>query len=395
MNITCISTGLFPDTHASAIRQSTLAKGLTEQGHNVRFLVLNPQNWEEKKIINYFNVQFQDLNNYKGTNKVLRHYYYIRAINKAKKIIERQVKKDNIDALIIFSFWIQYALPLYFLVRKAHELKIKIFHEITELPYVFDENKTWLNFYLKKLLPNFDGVFIISDKLKEYVQQFNKSTKKLLTVVDLLFFNTTKVSPYPFPYVGYCGTNTGNKDGIPILIEAFANIENRFPHLKLVIVGNNSNKEAIKQTNDALTKFNLAEKVIFTGQIPRDLMPAILCNAEILVVSKPGNEQNSGNFPIKIGEYLATGVPVVLTSVGEIPLFVEDGISGYLAEPGSAESFAKKMGEALGNPILAKVIGQAGKKVAETTFDYKIQSGVMAEYIATKINIGILKKIVK
>ena len=36
-------------------------------------------------------------------------------------------------------------------------------------------------------------------------------------------------------------------------------------------------------------------------------MPTYLGNAELLVVSKPNNEQNSGNFPNKIGEYLATG----------------------------------------------------------------------------------------
>ena len=113
-------------------------------------------------------------------------------------------------------------------------------------------------------------------------------------------------------------------------------------------------------------------------------MPVILCNAKILVVSKPDTEQNSGNFPIKIGEYLATGVPVVVTCVGEIPLFIKDGESGFLAEPGNAVSFAKKMEEALANPDRSKTIGQNGKKIAEKMFDYKIQSAIMADYIAGK-----------
>ena len=80
----------------------------------------------------------------------------------------------------------------------------------------------------------------------QYIGQFNRATKKLVTVVDLSFFKTDKPSPYPYPYIGYCGTISGNKDGVPILIEAFASIADRFPQHKLVLVGNNSNKAAIK-----------------------------------------------------------------------------------------------------------------------------------------------------
>ena len=125
----------------------------------------------------------------------------------------------------------------------------------------------------------------------------------------------------------------------------------------------------------------MQDKVIFTGLIEREMMPVILCNAEILVVSKPDNEQNSGNFPIKIGEYLATGVPVVVTSVGEIPLFIKDGESGFLAIPGSADSFAKKMEEALTNKEKAKTAGQNGRRIAEENFDYRKVSKIMADYI--------------
>jgi glycosyltransferase involved in cell wall biosynthesis len=213
---------------------------------------------------------------------------------------------------------------------------------------------------------------------------FNKHTQKLLTVVDPDFFSTTKPSPYPFPYIGYCGTISGNKDGVPILIEAFAKITTLFPEIKLVLVGNN-NKAAIQDTLQAIENFGVQDKVIFTGLVERDMMPVILCNAQILVVAKPDNEQNSGNFPIKIGEYLATGVPIVVTSVGEIPQFVKDGESGYLAQPGSAEDFAKKMQEALSNPQQAVLAGQKGKTIALNQFHYKIQAKIMADYIAKTI----------
>lgn len=382
MNLIFVSSGHYPDKHAAAIRHSTLAKGLVEQGHSVTFLLLSPQDWNGKNSMDYFGVQFTTLNSYTGDNKFLKQYHDLRAIFKAKKIIQQQAAKKQLDALVIFTIEL---MPIHFLMKAAHAMNIKVLHERTELPYAIagqsKRRQKMLDIYLNKQLPKFDGVFVISNKLTQYIGQFNKATKKLVTLVDLDFFNSQKPSPYPFSYIGYCGTISGNKDGVPILIEAFASISNRFPDLKLVLVGNNSNKAGIKETIDAIDKYKVSDKVIFTGLIERDMMPVILCNAEILVVSKPDNEQNSGNFPIKIGEYLATGVPVVVTSVGEIPLFVKDGESGYLAVPGSADSFAKKMEEALSNKEKAKQAGRNGRKIAEENFDYRKVSKIMADYI--------------
>lgn len=385
MNITIVSTGQFPDTNASAIRQSILVKGLSEQGHKITFLILTSQHWCGKKSINHFDINFEVLNLYQGYNKFLKKYHALVSIFNARKILKQQVKQNKLDALVIFTIEI---VPIFFLLKLAHSLNVKVFHERTELPYALvgssRKNQLLLNIYLKKLLPLFDGVFVISDKLNTYIQQFNPATQKLLTVVDLSFFKTEKPSAYPFKYIGYCGTISGNKDGVPILIEAFAKITNRFPELKLVLVGNNSNKAAIKETLDAIKRLSLTDKVIFTGLVDRNMMPVILCNAEILVVSKPDNEQNAGNFPIKIGEYLATGKPLVATNVGEIPKFLKDGENAFLAIPGSSESFAQKMEEALSNHDKAFAIGQNGKKIAKDFFDYKIQASVMADFIWKK-----------
>jgi glycosyltransferase involved in cell wall biosynthesis len=115
-------------------------------------------------------------------------------------------------------------------------------------------------------------------------------------------------------------------------------------------------------------------------------MPGLLGHAELLVVSKLDNEQNSGNFPIKIGEYLATGVPIVCTKVGEIPKFIIDGQTGYLSKPNSVESFYLKMNEALTDYEKAREIGLKGKEIAEKIFGYKIQAKIMTDFIK-KINL--------
>lgn len=386
MNFLFISSDQYPDKYAAPIRHSTITRGLVEQGHKVNFLLLSPQNWDGAKTLDYFGIHFETFNSYIGSNKILKKIYELIAIRRVNKWIRIRAKQKELDAVVIFTVE---PLPISLITKQAHSAGIKVFHERTELPYAsvldYKKGETKLNYYLKKLLPNFDGVFVINDKLNTYIQQFNPNTQKLLTVVDLTFFKTNVPSPYPFKYVAYCGQIWGQKDGVPILIEAFSKISKNFPQLKLVLVGDNSKKELIKETTGAIEKLNISGKVIFTGLVERDMMPVILCNAEILVVSKPDNERNSGNFPIKIGEYLATGVPVVVTKVGEIPAFIKDGESGFLATPGSADAFAEKMLEALSDPERAALIGKNGQKIAEAFFDYKIQAQVMADYITQKI----------
>ncbi len=386
MNLIFISTGQYPDTNAAAIRHSVLSKGLAELGHTVTFLLLTKQNWDGQETLLYNGVEYKSLMKYDGSNKLLKYWHQMRSISNAKKIMNQQATAKKLDAVVIFTTEIP---PLFFLIKAAKVLGIKIFHERTELPHAWGmdskKKQKQVKYYLDKIIPKFDGIFVISNKLVDYMGQFNKAVKKLVTVVDLDFFSTQKPSPYPFKYIGYCGSITGNKgtkDGVPVLIEAFALIANKFPGHKLVLVGSNTDKAGMKDTTDTIKKLGIEDKVIFTGLVDRDMMPVLLCNAEILAVSKPDNEQNSGNFPIKIGEYLATGVPIVVTKVGEIPLFVKDGESGYLAEPGSAEAFAKKMDEALSNKEKANATGRNGKKVAQENFDYKKVASVMADYIA-------------
>ncbi len=103
MNITLISNGHYPDKHAAAIRHSTLAKGLVEQGHTVTFLLLTPQEWNGKDSINYSGVEYKTLNAYTGHNKFVKNYQELKAIFKVKKILQQQAAAKKLDAVVLFT----------------------------------------------------------------------------------------------------------------------------------------------------------------------------------------------------------------------------------------------------------------------------------------------------
>lgn len=181
-------------------------------------------------------------------------------------------------------------------------------------------------------------------------------------------------------YIAYCGAVSNYKDGVDVLIKAFAIIARRIPDIKLYIIGGFPFKKDKEEDYALVDSLGLNERVVFTGTIPREQMPQILKNAEALVLARPDNIQAKYGFPTKLGEYLLTSNPVVVTRVGDIPQFLKDGESAYIAEPGNVEEIAQKMVEAVTSPE-AKVIGQQGADVALREFNSETESKKIIKFI--------------
>ena len=99
---------------------------------------------------------------------------------------------------------------------------------------------------------------------------------------------------------------------------------------------------------------------------------------DILALARPNNKQAEGGFPTKLGEYLATGVQVVVTRVGEICLFLKNEINAFISEPDSAEKFAEKLSDALSSKKRIQ-IGLEGKKLVYNEFNYLTQAKILEE----------------
>ena len=119
---------------------------------------------------------------------------------------------------------------------------------------------------------------------------------------------------------------------------------------------------------------NVGNSVVFSGKIEPERIPQLLCDASIMVLARPNNLQAQNGFPTKLGEYLATGNPVVVTRVGDIPLFIRDKENGFLATPDDPEDFAQKLSWIANNYDTALQIGKEGQKLVMNEFSYKTQS---------------------
>lgn len=379
-----ICAGEYPDNHAPAIRHTLFARGLVKLGWELEIWLLTPQPWSHLPVSRSHGLSFKTLNTVTGNQRWRRAIAKLTVIVKLPRLIYLHAKKcggDGNSVIVCYCTEIVFLIPVLLSAKIFH---LPVLHERTEYPHVVSKStivgKLALHFYLKYVLPMFDRLLVINDSLGRHLSAYNDRSDKLLTVVDMKEFVGVEKAGIPSPYIAYCGTMYGSKDGIDMLVRAFSIVAKEFSEWKLVLVGDNSKKAELSALTDLIDRLGLSERVIFTGRLARRKVPVVLTSASILALAKPSNEQNAGNFPSKIGEYLATGVPVVVTNVGEIPKFIEDGVNGYLCEP-DVDSFAARLRYVIQNREEAVRVGENGRKLAARSFSYESQSSLLSQYM--------------
>lgn len=96
--------------------------------------------------------------------------------------------------------------------------------------------------------------------------------------------------------------------------------------------------------------------------------------------------QSESGFPTKLGEYLMSRTPVVVTDTGEISKFLYDNRNAFVCEAGNANKFAEKVISALTNYEQAKIVGLEGRKTALEHFSYKKQGEKLSAFLVSMIN---------
>src|SRR3990170_211162 len=72
--------------------------------------------------------------------------------------------------------------------------------------------------------------------------------------------------------------------------------------------------------------------IFFTGKLPNDKMAALLCGSYIgVAMFKPGNAAAFAS-PLKLFDYMAAGVPIIATDIGDIGRIVKESKSGLVTK---------------------------------------------------------------
>jgi glycosyltransferase involved in cell wall biosynthesis len=153
------------------------------------------------------------------------------------------------------------------------------------------------------------------------------------------------------------------KYGLEYLIRAVPFVSSEREDVVFVVGGDGPLKPYHMRLASSL---NVKQKVIFTGEIPRDDVPYYYAMSDIVVV--PSLQEA---FGLVVSEAMACGKPVIGTKVGGIPEQIIDGYNGLLIEPKNPVQIAEKIMWLIDNPKEARRMGENGRKIVEEKFDMR------------------------
>lgn len=139
--------------------------------------------------------------------------------------------------------------------------------------------------------------------------------------------------------------------GFGDLLTAVAQLREHYPTALLVIVGDG---ELTDTLTAQIASLGLQEHVRLLGY--RDDVPRLLCASDVFVSSSHWE-----GLSWALLEAMATGLPVVATDVGEVPIVLVEG-TGLIVPPQNPALLAEGLRSLLDDPARMRVLGEAARQ---------------------------------
>ena len=167
--------------------------------------------------------------------------------------------------------------------------------------------------------------------------------------------------------VGFVGT-FGPWHGVMELAKAIALVP-RTASLKFLLVGTGKLKSEMEQT---IREAGLINRVIFTGSVAHDRVPALLDACDILVSPHIPLADGSDFFgsPTKLFEYMAMGKGIVASRLGQIGDVLSHEETALLVEPGNSEELAAAIIRLANSKAMRERLGGNARRVAVEKFTW-------------------------
>lgn len=145
------------------------------------------------------------------------------------------------------------------------------------------------------------------------------------------------------------------------LIRACAVLRERGLEFRCVIVGDGPLRAELEALRCEL---DLEAQVAFAGTIPHERLPECYARSDLFVLASV-----SEGIPVVLMEAMACGLPVVATRIVGIPELVEEGVTGYLVQPGHPDRLASAILRLVELPDRGKGMGERGRARVIRSFD--------------------------
>ena len=246
-------------------------------------------------------------------------------------------------------------------LRFSNTVNVGTFHAAQGKPgYGFARPiSTWI---LERRARKLHGHIAVSKPAADYVSKFVPAEYEIIpNGVDLTYFR-----PDVPPIQEYCDGKLNIvfmgrlefRKGINYLLKAFLEVKNEMPNTRLIICGPGTR---LRKRYEQWVKDVRLKDVVFTGMVNYDQQPSYYRTADIFCAPATSCE----SFGMILLEAMATGRPIVASSIEGFAAVVTNGEEGLLVPPMTVHPLADALLKLLNDKQLRLKMGQKGLITAQ------------------------------
>jgi glycosyltransferase involved in cell wall biosynthesis len=161
--------------------------------------------------------------------------------------------------------------------------------------------------------------------------------------------------------------------GLDLLVEAARTVISQRPDVTVVVVG--GHPDQVEDLRRLVRAAGLEKTFVLTGQVAPAQIPAWLRLSGLLVSPR----STGTNSPLKIYQYLKSGVPLVATAIRSHTQILHEGICRLT--PPTPAGLADGLLALLDDPVMARGLAAAAEEKARQEYANEVYVGKMAEML--------------
>jgi len=221
------------------------------------------------------------------------------------------------------------------------------------------------NFYIKKNISNAELVILTTNNLIDAYKIPKTKSKLISNGVDIKNFyyhdNAKKELNLDDFIIGYVGVLREWVNFEPVF-KALNFLEN---NVKFMIVGSEGN---INYHKKLAKRYNVQDRVIFTGMVPYSEVPLYISAMDICLVPFETSGIAENALPLKLFEYMACERPIISTDISA----VKQVVGNMILYSSDTDGYIKNINCLYDDSKLRQKLGKKGRKLVEKEYDWKV-----------------------
>jgi glycosyltransferase involved in cell wall biosynthesis len=177
------------------------------------------------------------------------------------------------------------------------------------------------------------------------------------------------------PVIGFVG-GLRPWHGIEALPDLLECLGRKHPGVRLVIAGDGPLRAELER---ALDQRGLRGKAVITGPLAHEEVPPLIRQFDLALAPYSPADHPFYFSPLKLFEYMACGIAVVVPRLGQIAEVVEDGETGLLYPAGDAAALADCCHRLLADPTRRSELGRNAARVVRERFTWDANAARVVE----------------